>query len=410
MENVETKQPRIKRETREIQVEIPMIDAEEIMRGEDDNPASAVPAGVIDMLNTFKANTKNLIFRQIEQVFHDPAEEEGTVHFKPLPNGQVQTTIYERGAENIPSFTPEEEENNVEVHCKKFYCIASSTPLRPGTGGEVNIAKGTEILLESQNYSQIDFLDKMNFQFSKREEDRANTALPRKPRYVGKQKCTDMACILPGTKKNGKVLKAEHWFVCSPQFLRLWTLLHYPKHETLKKLGATEELLRKKIFSNNTTITNSYLAWTNACIHNGLISDMDELECRFRNLRTEYVSRQYAHIYAALAMILKYFERPCFGNVPRKLDDGPHLLGWVIPEGWLERLFEMYSVRILPDLAIRFLEVPVYPEDFTPKGTTRATAFTTIPVGADMPRASGFAAEKKWGDYQVDEYLGLVGN
>lgn len=407
---------RPKRETRQLECQIALFETEGFMRVDNGNGEaedadvmeSPYSSGLDNLRDTFLRNTRDLIFRTVEEVKTSDYEQLGVVFLNPDQNGVVVSTIFKPGVD-LPVFTPKEKERRVERHFRKFFCFTKETALRPGSPGEAKVGR-KRVFLDSNNYSQLDFFDEMDFKFSKLPEDRKNTVLPVKG---------DIVCILPVHGKNGRGPEAKFWFICSPQFLRTWTLIHYKEHDAIKAIATDESTLMKKVFSGNCTMTNGYLGWTLACNQNGVASEDSELQERFWNLRTEFVSREWVHVYSALVMMLRYKECPGPNNIPNKLDDGPRFLSWHIPADWLPRLFEKYELRLLTDLATRFIEVPVRGPDFVPKGTKLYTLPEQLPGVVSSQGSTPVASEEShipslearnvamaigaWGDFVVED-------
>lgn len=403
--------------TQQISVEVFQFETERPMRVDDGEGEADIKnlvktpysSGLDRLRETFIRNTRKLIFRTVEEVKISEQNYLGTVFLRPQADGSIVSEIFKPG-DHLPAFSQKDRERCVESHYKKFFCFTKETALRPNSLGEVNI-KGSRVFLDSKNYNQLDFFDNMDFKFSKRPEDRKNTVIPVKG---------DIVCILPIPGRNGCGPEAKFWFICSPQFLRTWTLIHYREHDAIRSIAEEESTLRKKIFSGNCTMTNGYLGWTVSCFQNGLTSDESELEKRFWNLRTEFASREYVHVYSALVMMLRYGECPGPNNIPNKLDSSPPFLSWHIPDGWLHRLFEEYELKVLPDPAIRFLEVLVRDQNFIPKGTrylsppiavlvegvTNHINLENIPESIGVPEelnATEDGGECTWGDLVVED-------
>ena len=393
-----------KPEMQQIAVEVGIFEITRPMRTDDrldeanveDLAENPYTTGIDDLRRTFIENTKEFVFRTIDTVTVADEDRIGCGYLAPTPTGEVSAVFYKSG-EPHPIFTPYELERNVEVHAKKFFCLTKRAPLRPGTKGESKVAGG-QILLLSEKYGCLDLFDNMDFKMVHSQ----NLIVP----VAG-----DMVCILPAKGRKGQEPEAEAWFVCSPQFLRTWTLIHYNEHDSIKALAPhrdpsvdrhDEAVLRKKVFSGNTTMTNAYLSWVISCYQNGLVSDEAELRNRFWNVRTEYASREFIHVYSALVLMLRYSECPGPYNIPNKLDSSPKLRTWHLPQGWLERLFQKYELRLLPDTAIRFMDVPV-PSSEVPKGTRlmSAAVFPADEVHVEKPEAA--VQSPRWGDCVVDE-------
>lgn len=440
MENTEVSgthipETEVQTQTRQKREKIPVPVYVQLLKG-----GGGEQSGLDKMLATFRKNAGKWIFRTIDTVKTDEDAYIGSALYEPDENGHVKTSVFYKDAHlpfgddlqrfknRAPSATFEEllemcenrgieiyevesrdtliekitmyeidrkadiEERQVEKYYSEYFCVTSDVALRPGTPGEKLIGKN-RLILNSANYGEPDFFAKMDFKMRKLPSEtdaQEYKALPRPPRIVRGQKCTDIACILATKGKIGPEVKC--WFVCSPQLMRAWTMIMFREHESLKKLASTEEELRKKIFSGNHTITNTYLGWMLSCQQNNLLSDFDEIKKRFWSLRSEYASRAWMHIYSALVLMLRYQECPGNTNVPNKLDDGPFMKTWNLPEDWLEALFAKYGIEVIPDPAYRVLNVPVYPATFIPKGTRSL-----------LDTNEGEQAAYGWGDFVVQE-------
>lgn len=368
----------------QIAVEVAMFETQSPKLVIDGQEVDSPYSSGLDMLRrTFVAATDRLIFRTVETVKRADEDRLHTSYMSPLQSGEISEKIATE-----ESFSSEEESRNVERHARKFFCLTKPNALRPGTLGEKNF-RNKPFVLKSENYAEIDVLDNIDFKFVPKKTE----TLP----VVG-----DMVCIFPDEK--GKNSEAKYWFVCSPQFLRAWTLIHFKDHDTIKKLvsntetSSREEIVRQKVFSGNTTMTNSYLSWLLTCYQNGLVSSLDELQKRFWHLRTEDASRNFVHVYSALVLMMRYTECPGPNNIPNKLDKSPKFREWNLPFGWLQKIFEKYDLRIHPDPAIRFIEQPFLLQEI-PKGTSLYTPPQPIIENSNIQENGGTS----WGDFIVEE-------
>lgn len=478
---------RPKKEYVQVQAHVQLLEIEKGMIVEENGTERVVPSpytsGLNTMEETFRRNAGKWIFRTIEKVHCAEEDYTGTAFYDPEDDGRVTMTLFHRGtklpfdallkdlkkrkysleklktmandrglevrdfeteaglrAELMTRLIKYEQDNyddlmerQIETYYSKFYCFASEVPLRPGTPGE-NKAGRKRILLNSKNYGEPDFFNKMDFKMNrspppkKGDPSPPQLAIPREPRTVKGQKCTDIACILAVPGRGG--LEAKTWFVCSPQLMRAWTAIMFKTHDTFSKIAPEEDdstegeisALRKKMFSGNYTITNSYLGWLMSCHQNGLLSNSDEIRKRFWNLRSEYASRAYIHVYSALVLMLRYHECPGPHNIPNKLDEGPHMRTWYLPQifadendkfgrPWLELLFEKYEIRV-QDTMMRILDVPVVPQNFIPRGTRPFPIFA-MTCADDAPEEDTAVVEKgpvststgKWGDSVIDDVV-----
>jgi len=258
----------------------------------------------------------SLIFRRVHKVVLDENDR--------LPSRVYQNPDNWR-LENVDeTFTPEEEEKIVEKRYKKFYGFTTYYPLR-----ENDNVKGA-IYFNSNHYCEPDMI------FNDFKLIRKPTNVP--PRTSTPTSREDLLCMQVITERNGKNF-ANKWFICSEQFLRLWTSIMYDDHqsfESLCKKNHSEERIKTLLMTGNRLCTNSYLKFTNTYKQNNLEIDENEQKKRFFLLRTENMSKKWNHIYCAIVLIARYGELPTISNVPKNLDtfgnpQNPSLLYWSLP-------------------------------------------------------------------------------
>lgn len=290
-------------------------------------PANAhafpLPEGVQStLLKNLRASFGNLIFRRVSRVFsyrRDMTE----VNYHTTEDGKTSTCkqldIHEYRDRD---YTKDEIERNIEYKHKMFYFFASEASLRDNDNWGRQ-----EIYCGSNNYSQVDLTGECTLKFSTDRMMRVNYVAPRPG---------DLVCmeVQPPTKGR-KNPEAKFWMTCSEQFMRMWTLVMYDTHASFEAGGA-EPRMREKYMSGNRLATNGFLKWCLAHRQNNILPDAAEAKKRFWRLRTEYVSKKWVHLYAAIVLLARYGEFPTPKNVPMNLGEGPSMTEWDIPRGFLD--------------------------------------------------------------------------
>ncbi len=226
------------------------------------------------------------------------------------------------------NFTRDEYNRNLEFKYHNFFAFTSDRTLRNN-----DPYRGETIFLASNKYSQFDITEGYTFKFSKK-RNMTNTVPPR----IG-----DLVCILVGnpTYKH-EYLEAKSWFTCSEQFLRAWTLLMYNKHHSFESRGK-EPRMRERYMSGNRLNTNSFLKFVLAHRQTQTIIPNRQAVKRYYRMRTEYVSRRWCHIYAALVLMIRYGEIPCRQNIPSNRGGGPNCIQWNLPKMFVKLLLSKYT-------------------------------------------------------------------
>lgn len=360
--------------------------------------------------DVFRQKLRKLVFRRIREVFKRPEDRICTMYVVPdVENGDETVTVYGADAE-VPRFTEDQYKRNIEEQYSAFDFVTSDVKTRkedrtPGS-----------IYGSSKTVAQLDLI---NFQFydydPASDDERTRTMLPREG---------DLVCGLVTRKSNR--MEYTKWFICSDQFLHAWTAIMYDDHDSLTFLAngskreremrqptfivkteeeiaairsappdptktsrfryvtfeeleqierdeeiwlsRTEERLRRKLFSGNTLQTNTYLKWILSCHESNLKSDPDMILAKFHALRTEFASRFFIHVYAALVLICRYNEWPCDYNVPNNIGEGPRMNTWDVPDGWLDALSKTYGITV--QMYVRQGPPPIQTFIKPPKGTS----------------------------------------
>lgn len=239
---------------------------------------------------------------------------------------------------SLEGISPEMLKKNVELKYSKFSGFTTARSIRD----EPHEYNDKEIYIHSNNYCQVDFSLDFTFKFNKKRQ----LCSPVTPQNG------DLIFIFISNKtsdaKNGKdnqrslKPRADMWCIVSEQFLHAWTLIQYDWHESFDKLIATntptekkEMVLKEKIFSGNRLMTNSWLKYNLALADSGKTMTTEESKERYWFLRTEYASRKWVDIYAAIVLVGRYGELPCPVNVPNSKSGDPTRISWCLPETFM---------------------------------------------------------------------------
>lgn len=113
------------------------------------------------------------------------------------------------------------------------------------------------------------------------------------------------------------------WFICSEQFMRLWTLIMFDSHPSYVKNGKPKTILgmKKHLTSGNRLVTDAWLRYTQACEQNEVDVNHDESVRRFYVKRHERIPG--IDSYVALVLAAVYNEKPTSENVPSLGVGGP---------------------------------------------------------------------------------------
>ena len=157
------------------------------------------------------------------------------------------------------------------------------------------------------------------------------------PRPAQKGASSDLICGHVSRSKEGKPYYSS-WFLCSEQFLRLWTLLMHDTHSSFYSYGKTDQAQRRKLISGNRLRPNSYEAFRFA-------NPDGDHSSMFNIYRTELAPLAYIHIYNAIATIARWGELPTRDNVPNNLR-GPQIDTWHLPENFAHKFLLYWMPRI----------------------------------------------------------------
>lgn len=155
---------------------------------------------------------------------------------------------------------------------------------------------------------------------------------------------SDMICGEVVETRDGH-LKFSKWFICSNQFLRMWTLVMFKKHEVFYTTNYSapnarnldddefEDHLRQRVMTCNRLCTSTFRKWQ--LVRNGILSP--KVMTTFGIIKTERESRDWVHIYAAIVLIARYNEFPSSDprnhNIPVINDGHFSDIGYVDEQG-----------------------------------------------------------------------------
>jgi len=274
-------------------------------------------------------------FRRFEILLISPNNLlEITNHFGP----DVSQTL-----SSLEDISPDIVKKNIEIRYSKFSGFTSPKPIRD----ENEEYSDKEIYIHSNNYCQVDLTFDFTFKFNKARQ----LCSPVTPQHG------DLIFIFISNKIPNKIVskpgkkslkpKADFWCIVSEQFLHAWTLIQYDWHESFDKLIAMntpaekkEASLREKIFSGNRLMTNSWLKYKLAIEDSGEKLTTEESKKRYWHLRTEFASRKWVDIYAAIVLVCRYGELPCPVNVPNSKSVSPIRLSWNLPDIFMTMLLQ----------------------------------------------------------------------
>lgn len=391
------------REFTEMQVEIPLI-----VSG--------------NLREAFRKNLKKLKFRRVRTVFAKPEHRVETVFV--APNTETGDEEYVRYGpdDKIPVFSDEEYRRNVEEQYSEFYFFTTATEVRKGDGVKGGVYGHS---------STLAVLDLTEFVFYPCEDARTQMMLPREgdlvcgfvsdakkgktarrgPEFTKWFLCSEQflrawtaimydehdSLTKLANKDRGTRVRRPVYITRTPEEIvairrqetneiaeaaargEKYTRgnIRYVTPEELAKIEEDEEIwasrseerLRKQLFCGNALQTNSYLKWFLSCYEDNLKSLPDEMTSRFWALRTEFASRVFVHVYAALVLMCRYGEFPCEWNIPNNIE-GPRMHSWDVPAGWLDSLVARYGITA--QTYARVVQVP-HPFVEAPKGTVLKT-------------------------------------
>ncbi len=266
----------------------------------------------------------NLVFRRVGKTHYSRNSFERGLHY------EFDVSSFEARSKEVFRMDdlPENPElsKEWEVRCKRFSGVAKKAGFRGIR--DTDKCPRVPISFNSGDYSELDITKTCSFEFNPR---RRHKVLPQ----VG-----DLIC---GLVSGGSKPKFTRWFICSEQFLRMWTLLMYEDHDSFK--GKTEARLRDFSMTGNKLCTNSFLKWMMALKDNRKQVSQEEADKRYWCLRTEYPSRQWVHVYCALVLLARWGELPCKFNIPSNRNTENNMKHWNLPGHFITTLLKLTSCK-----------------------------------------------------------------
>lgn len=270
----------------------------------------------LQLRNAFEENLGNLVFRRIREVVPEtPIYEAREYHFN-LEENKEKYIVHR---ENFPT-EHQILHKNWELKCWNYTGETETRPLRKDK-------VRSSIRFYSEDYAEIDIVGNCTFTFNKPYNKKV---MP----LVG-----DIICGTVDTTLEHPTF--INWFNCSDQFLRAWTLIMHDTHRSYN--NKPESQLKKFVFSGNRLCANTFLKWQMAHRDNGVDLPKEEVFERHYHLRTEFTSKKWVHVYAALVSIIRYGELPCEFNVPTNSNNVPKMTHWNIPGKFITTLLTTWT-------------------------------------------------------------------
>jgi hypothetical protein len=274
----------------------------------------------------------HIIFRRVKTVYTQNLEK---VYYV-TANDKI-----EMDADMISVLTPEKKENHLQYEYKSFSGITTTKNIRSNDKYAYEV-----IHFSSDTFSELD-IENGTFEFVQ-----APTKIPpRQQRYINEKFVySDLICGIVDSRN--KELHYTHWFICSEQFLRMWTAIMYSDHQIFHTSNFVpssvdkedfENKLYNRLMSGNRLCTNSFRKWIMI-----LGEDSQETQELFQVLRTEKISIQWCHVYAALVLIARYGELPTSDpkehNIPFTHDGigyRPMTHEWDLPPKFVDNILSL---------------------------------------------------------------------
>jgi len=257
-----------------------------------------------------------LSFRIVSAVRPNPTKFLNASQYQPVDNATVSKT-----SGNAASFSEKEYEKNVEVRYTQdgFYGFTESRVLRR----DYDRFPDQGIFFSSFNYHDF---DASTMSWVSKDRSSLRGVPPKKG---------DLICMQTKFNRNKGKPQAMKWFICSHQFLNMWTMIMCgPDYDSFERQYREDDpnKLRKWLMSGNRLCTNSYLKWVRTLEDNHLPYDLEEGKKRYWHLRTEKYSRSHVHVYAAIITMFSYGELPNKNNLPQNRDLKAKVAYWDLPK------------------------------------------------------------------------------
>jgi hypothetical protein len=265
-----------------------------------------------------------------------------------------------------PHFTKEQVEHQIEHLYSDYTAETQTSPLDSDTANYYDYNEGRVFLAKPENYAELDFVHDMTFWFNEKSTPvDAKLVLPREGElicgYVDHLDNIKATSESIKTKKNQfkKRVPAKgpltftKWFRCSEQLYRLILLVRFDRpsyfYSNIKDYpeAQKDEALKRWLLGGSRLVTNSYGKMIRSLDSSNLMP-CDELRSKmYHHYRGESTSQQYCHVYAALALILRYQELPGIfeddDNTPKQLRGDYNLPFWDMPHNYVEDFVELLA-------------------------------------------------------------------
>jgi hypothetical protein len=307
----------------------------------DHTPVPQLKESFETLRETIKEAFSQLIFRRVEIVFATA-----------FTDVRYYTTdkVWRHYNPDAEPYFDQYHVHNIEYHSDHFYGFTSTQIIREND----NLYKHA-IQFDAKNYAELDIING-TFEFI----PIRRTVAPRNDGNWNKNnqysENQDLLCGVPEMRYvDGKpAYYFSKWFVCSEQFLRMWTAVMYYDHKTFQvapgfksysnRRGAERAVFRW-LMTGNRLCVNNFQKWViSAGIEN--VETHEETLHRYYRLRTETLCRAWVHTYCAIVLMCRYNQLPTTSNLPQNLPhptketqkDVLHMPYWDLPPFFCERL------------------------------------------------------------------------
>ena len=221
-----------------------------------------------------------LIFRSVKAIIKNSNELTIVEYVKIDENKKIQIETFPNLKEAF-SKVPKKYHRNIRGRYKEYYGFTTSNIIRQNDTYE-----GKEIFFSKKCHSELKLDFDATGRFSK--NDIENTWPPRKDQII---------CGIPEQGEKG--LFFRKWFVCSRQFLTLWTMIFYPNHPSLcdEYIVANKSIYKPKSFDRLLMELDTRLLQPN------YDQSISEIQDRYRIFNVESCALQSTDKYQIIAKL-----------------------------------------------------------------------------------------------------------
>lgn len=226
-------------------------------------------------LEGLKQIWSKLIFRTVKTIIKNSDELEIVEYVHIDENKKIQIDIYPTLKEAFHK-VPKKYHRNIRGRYKEYYGFTTLSDIRQN-----DIYSGKEIFFSKKSHSELDL---ETGKFNKNKCD--NTWPPRKNQLI---------CGIPEQGEKG--LFFRKWFICSRQFLTLWTMMFYPKHASLHNLN----IIRNQHIYSLKSFGELLNELDTRPLHPNYNQSLEQIQNRYRIINVESISLQSTDKYQIIA-------------------------------------------------------------------------------------------------------------